>query len=89
VLPAPATAEFPPTALLVNGAAIREPAADRNALREIAALTGGTFSTALAAESAWRAKPVQHRTAMWPALVSLAIALNIVELVLRRKRNRV
>jgi hypothetical protein len=89
VLPAPASAEFPPTALLVHGGAIREPAADRNALREIAALTGGTFSTNLAAESAWTAKPVQHSTAMWPALVSLAMALNIVELVLRRKRNRV
>jgi Ca-activated chloride channel family protein len=89
VLPVPASAEFPPTALLVHGAAIREPAADRNALREIAALTGGTFYTDLSAESAWTAKPVQHRTAMWPALVSLAIALNIVELVLRRKRNRV
>jgi Ca-activated chloride channel homolog len=89
VLPTPASAEFPPTALLVHGGAIREPAADQNALREIAALTGGTSSTDLAAESAWTAKPVQHRTAMWPALVSLAVALNIVELVLRRKRNRV
>jgi hypothetical protein len=88
VLPAPASAAFPPTALLVDQGAIREPADGRNALREIAALTGGNFSTDLAGESAWTAKPVRHRIDIWPAFVSLAIALNIVELVLRRKRNR-
>ena len=89
VLPAPASAEFPATALLLRQGAIRDLAAGRNALREIATLTGGSFTTDLAATPVWTAKPVQRRIDLWPALVSLAIALNIAELLLRRKRNRV
>ena len=77
VLPAPASAEFPATALLLRQGAIRDLAAGRNALREIATLTGGSFTTDLAATPVWTAKPVQRRIDLWPALVSLAIALNI------------
>jgi Ca-activated chloride channel homolog len=81
VLPEPPSAEFPPTALLDQ----REGASGREALKQIAEQTGGSFYTDFSSRPVWKASEAKRSIDLWPALVGLAITLNIVELALRRK----
>ena len=84
ILPEPPSTEFPATALLVQPG--RELTASREVLKEVAQQTGGSFSTDPRASPVWKPTPVERAIELWPTLVGLAIALNIVELALRRKR---
>jgi Ca-activated chloride channel homolog len=84
ILPEPPSTEFPPTALLAQQEG--EAASGREALQQIAEQTGGSFYTGPAPNHVWKARPSPRSVDLWPALVGLAITLNIVELALRRKR---
>ena len=85
IQPEPPSSDFPATALLVEQGGER--ASGRDALRLIAQQTGGAFYTDLASRPAWKSTPTPHTLELWPALVSLAIGLNLVELAVRRKRT--
>jgi Ca-activated chloride channel homolog len=82
VVPQPSSAAFPATALLTPSSS--DSIGSRDELRQIAKLTGGDFYTSLASRPAWEANKMSVRTNLWPALVAIAILLNLIELALRR-----
>jgi Ca-activated chloride channel homolog len=81
----PPSAEFPATAVLVHRQGELDPLASRKMLQQIARLTGGKFYEDPASRPAWHAELVRSRMRLWPAMVCLAIAFNLVELIGRRK----
>ena len=85
VLPQPASIAFPATALLTPSTS--DSIGSRDELRQIAKLTGGNFYTSLASRPTWEAHKMSVRTNLWPALVAIAILLNLVELALRRSHS--
>jgi Ca-activated chloride channel family protein len=81
----PPSAAFPSTAVLVRQGGEANPSADRKTLQQIAKLTGGNFYGDPTSRPSWHAELVKSRIRLWPGLVCLAIVLNLVELMGRRK----
>jgi Ca-activated chloride channel homolog len=81
----PPSAEFPATAVLVHQGGEQDPSGGRKTLQQIAELTGGNFYADPESKPVWHAERVKSRMRLWPALVCLAMVLNLVELITRRK----
>ncbi len=78
---------FPETGLLREQSELNEYGANQNLLRQIAEFTGGHFNPQPAAVFDAGSRNVPSTMRLWPALLALAVLLNVVELIARKWRG--
>lgn len=82
--PAADNALFPETAHYRENSELSEYGADAALLETVAAATGGRFNPAAEEIFDTQGKAVERRMDLWPLLLALAIALNLIELLARK-----
>jgi uncharacterized membrane protein len=88
VRPLEESALFPEAGLYLQEEELSSYGADPHLLRQIAAFTGGRFEPPVERLFDHTGRPVPRHLRLWPALLALAILLNLAEIMIRKLQFR-